>query len=262
MSLLKAIPATGIVRAQIPGGPELRLFADGDPVATALFWGGLAAYEYVTIQLFLKLVKHSQVVFDIGANTGLFALLAAMGDPQRRVVAFEPSPEVFPKLKANIELNHAHNCLIEKSAVTDREGSITFYMRPGALLEGSTLKGFREGAQGVSVEAVTLDSYVLRRRIPKVDLLKIDTEATEPSVLEGASCTLRRDAPVIICEVLYGRTEKELHRLLDGTGYEYFWITDRGLIRKDRIEGDPTYKFQNYLFVHESKQEQIENFGF
>ena len=48
---------------------------------------------------------------------------------------------------------------------------------------------------------------------------KIDTKTTEHKVLEGAKNVLERDEPIIICEVLKGKTEKYLHSLLANTDY-------------------------------------------
>ncbi len=92
---------------------------------------------------------------------------------------------------------------------------------------------------------------------PKIDLMKIDTEATEHLVLEGAKDVLKRDEPVIICEVLKGITEKFLYSLLSNTGYKYFWILSECLVKKEQIEGDETYKNMNYLFITERKVQEI-----
>jgi broad specificity polyphosphatase/5'/3'-nucleotidase SurE len=72
-------------------------------------------------------------------------------------------------------------------------------------------------------------------------------------VLEGAKNLLKRDEPIIICEVLKGRTEKYLHSILDNLQYKYYWISDEGLIEKEQIEGDGTYKNSNYLFITKKK---------
>jgi hypothetical protein len=64
----------------------LVLSSDGsDSLASRLFWGGFDAFEPETIDLYLRLLKRSEVVFDIGANTGLFALLVTIDCRDREV---------------------------------------------------------------------------------------------------------------------------------------------------------------------------------
>ena len=86
-----------------------------------------------------------------------------------------------------------------------------------------------------------------------VDLMKVDTEGSEPEVFAGARATIAKYLPTIFCEVLRGLTEAKLHEFFDLLGYRYFWITDAGPVPVQKIEGDPTYKFLNFVFVHPSR---------
>ena len=86
----------------------------------------------------------------------------------------------------------------------------------------SSQKGFRKNVKEILLHAVTLDTFVEEEKIERVDLLKIDAEASEPRVLRGMQTIHRRDEPDIICEVLYGRTENELQEIqMD----DYVWST-------------------------------------
>ena len=140
-----------------------------------------------------------------------------------------------------------------------REGTIDLYVPPGASLPfGASIRGdFRPGSERVSVPAMRLDSFIERERIAGVDLLKLDTEGAEPEVLAGARRLIERDKPWIICEVLRGLTEAALHAELDRFSYRYFAITKRGLEPRPSIEGDPTYEEPNWLFVPESRLEEL-----
>ena len=132
------------------------------------------------------------------------------------------------------------------------------YIPPvGIPRAASTAKGFKESSEAISVPALTIDSFVTINNISKVDLIKIDTETTEHLVLEGAKNTLERDEPIIICEVLKVQANKLLHSILDGTNYKYFWISSEGLIEKEQIEADKTYKNMNYLFITKRKMDEI-----
>ena len=259
-TLLK-VPVFGTVACSLPNAKKLSLISEGDDaIATVLYFKGLAGFEAATIQLSLKLFTQARVVFDIGANTGIYALLAAVTDPQRTVYAFEPVPRIFERLQKNLALNQVQNLHVNASAVTNFDGTIELYIPKGDVhipTGSSTALGFREAAETVRVAAITLDSFVQKEQIPKVDLIKIDTETTEPWVLAGAQETIKRDKPLIICEVLKSTTESQLHTVMDPLGYRYFWITDRGLVEKPVIEGDGSYEHSNYLFVHSSVLDKI-----
>lgn len=259
--LITRMPIVGKVSVELSDGKYLAMETEGeDLIARALFWKGFKGYEYETTKLFYELAKKSNVIFDIGANTGYYTLLAAIGNKEGQVFAFEPVPKIYEYLKRNIALNQNSNVIAISSAVTNFDGEITLYI-PADIgiipLSVSTLKGFIETEGEISVPAITIDSFVYKNQIGKVDLMKIDTEATEHIVLEGARHTLKRDEPIIICEVLKEKTERALEALLSDLGYKYYWIIDKGLIQKDTIEGDGTGKHKNYLFCKEDKLTNI-----
>ena len=171
----------------------------------------------------------------------------------------QPVPRVYEHLNHNIGLNRLSNVVTSNGAVTNFDGQKTLYIPAGTMpVSASTLKGFRDAEEELQVPALTLDTFVERNHISRVDLMKIDTEATEHMVLEGGRNLIRRDEPVIICEVLKGRTEKFLNKLFSALGYNYYWITEQGLIQKETIEGDGTYKYSNYLFC---KGEKLSKYG-
>lgn len=126
-------------------------------------------------------VTTDTVVFDVGANMGLFALLFAQRGA--RVYAFEPSRRALELLRRNAEL-HPRISVIP-CAVSDRPGEVSFIEKPM-----TNLSSFGEG--GARVEAVTLDD---RDAVP--DLIKIDVEGFEHLVLAGATRHLRAGVPVL-----------------------------------------------------------------
>jgi FkbM family methyltransferase len=256
--VLSKIPVCGSFCLRLPNAKKIYLQSDGnDYIASLLYWGGIDAFEANTIKLFMELLDYADIFFDIGANTGIYSLIAANDNHRRSVYAFEPVPRVVDCLKRNVELNKLCNIHINPYAITNYDGEITIYVPDNDVpTEASTLNGFRKCCETISVQAKAIDTYVSHNKIPKVDLMKIDTEGTEHEVLDGAKNILIRDEPIIICEVLKGRTEDHLHTVLDSLGYTFFWISDSGLIEKKSIEGDPTYKNTNYLFITDKKRQE------
>ena len=260
-SVLSKISVCGMICLQLPNKKKVYLQSDGnDYIVSQLYWRGIDAFEVHSIKFFIDLLNNVDTFFDIGANIGIYSLIAANDRHRRRVYAFEPVPRVLDCLLRNVKLNKLHNIHINACAITNYQGEIPLYIPNSAIpTDASTLKGFRKASEIISVQAMTIDSFISKNDILRVDLIKIDTEGTEHEVLEGAKNILMRDEPIIICEVLKERTEDYLHSVLDGTGYKYFLISDIGLIEKKRIEGDPTYKNMNYLFITDKKRQKIFN---
>lgn len=256
---LKIMPVTGIVDFKLSNSKKLYLkTTENDVIARALYWEGIDKFESGTIPIFIKLLTASHTFLDIGANTGLYSLIAAIDSSDRKVYAFEPVPSILSYFNKNIDLNKLQNIPISPIAATNYDGEIELYVPSGNLpTSASTLKDFREAEKIISVPAITIDSFLKLNDISKVDLLKIDTEATEHTVLEGAKSILKRDEPIIICEVLKGQTEKYLHTILDDLNYKYFLLSSEGLVEKERIEGDPNYKDLNYIFIPKNKVESV-----
>jgi FkbM family methyltransferase len=196
-SIVSRIPVAGKVYLRLPDSEKvLILKSDGDdPTASRLCWCGLRSFEPETIDLYFHLIKHSKIVFDVGAHTGLFALLAAIDSRDREIHAFEPVPKIFDYLVRNIKINGLTNLKPVCGAATDYDGEIPLYIPHSIALpySSSTLKGFRKASETIVVTALKIDTYVAANNITRVDLLKIDTEGTEYKVLEGAKGVLERD---------------------------------------------------------------------
>jgi len=255
-SIVNFIPVTGSVKVQLPGGQSLSLLSDGrDWIATLIAWNGLDGFEPETIRIYLQLLENTGTVLDIGANTGLYALIAAAHRPSRAIYAFEPLPGAFDRLVRNVEANGLRNITPVQAAVANFDGEVALYVPDKVVVprSASTLQGFRKAAQTLTVPALKLDTYVESNRIEQIDLLKVDTERTEHLVLQGAQNLLARDRCAIICEVLDREKENDLQAIFQEMGYAYFLISAHGLVRQERIVSDPAGKYANYLLVAEDR---------
>jgi FkbM family methyltransferase len=255
---MMAIPVIGRIEFTFLNKRAFYIESDGyDIITNGLYWNGMFGYESETIPHFLKIISRSRKIFDIGANTGLYAIMAAMENSTEMVYAFEPNPRVFRYLERNTEINSLKNIKLELSALSNYDGEIELYVPSGMIpTSSSTLKGFREASEILKVPSIKLDTYCKKKDIRDVDLLKIDTEGTEHLVIEGGIETIKRDQPIIICEVLPGLTERFIHELLNPIGYEYYWLSDRGPIKKETILGHSD-KISNYLFLTQRRIETL-----
>ena len=157
--------------------------------------------ESRTAELFTKLLAPGQIVIDVGANVGYYALTAAMGvGSAGRVVAFEPAPATAERLRENAALNDFSNLTVVQAAVSDVSGTSCFQLAHDS--EGSSLYSVGEDAVGsVNARVTTLDTLAVELGLDRVDLIKIDAEGAEVAVIRGARHLLSRaDAPKVIVE--------------------------------------------------------------
>lgn len=125
----------------------------------------------------------------IGNHTVAFALMGA-----RRVVAFEPQPELYTLLALNVSLNHLrHRVFASRSVVHDTwEGARV----ASTLADNAGATAFAEGSGPYPIRR--LDSSLQRHG--HVGLIKVDVEGLELAVLRSGQRTLIRDRPVVVCE--------------------------------------------------------------
>lgn len=162
-----------------------------------------------------EFVADGDWVLDIGANIGHYtARLSELVGPRGRVLAFEPVPETFALLAANVaRLAHRNVTLLNVAASdTSRVQGMEIPTFATGLdnLYMAKLTG-RDGALGVLCVAV--DQLALDHPIR---LAKIDAEGHEVSVLKGMRGILERDRPVLIVE----DNSPEIMTFLDGLGFE------------------------------------------
>lgn len=232
--------------AQPPIGPRLRLHHG--PTADYLWW--LGSYEQPVTEVFSRLAARASLVLDIGARDGLYTLFAAAANPAARILAFEPEPQGAALLRANVDANAAltrGRVLVVETALGAYDGSGWLFVAGGNT---SLNPDFRRGSPAVPV-AVRQGDTVLAEIAPgqRVGLMKIDTESTEPEVLDGLRVTVARDRPVIVCEVLVGRTECALSAFVEANHYTIWRADEKRLKRLPYVVGDPTYRRPNLLLA-------------
>lgn len=258
--LIKYLHRIDLVKSKLPNGKILKLNSKGDDwVSNQVFWRGWQGYESETIPLFYKLAERSAVTFDVGSYVGFFTLLAAHANQNARVFAFEPMQAIYQRLVQHIELNELKNVTATFGAVGKEEGEAEFFHVEGFELPTSSSLSFEfvkntEHITSTKVKVFQLDKFAQENGVEKIDLMKVDTETTEPDVLIGAKGLLNKHQPDIICEVLAGRAEgQKLKEILSPFGYDFYLLTPDGAIKKDEIEGHPD--FLNYLFTKKTSEE-------
>lgn len=119
----------GVFRMKPCGYPVKYELGPNDAVGNVLLWCGPRSFEPVTLPHFAQLASTARGILDIGANTGLYSLVACAANPHARVVAWEPVPYLHAKLSANIGLNRfTGRCDLRQAALADKKGILPLYV--------------------------------------------------------------------------------------------------------------------------------------
>jgi FkbM family methyltransferase len=135
------------------------------------------------------------VMLDVGANHGAYARLLRKLAPTAQIIAFEPHPSTFARLR-DLMTDMPSVRLINK-AVGDTNGQLTLF--DFRCSNGSTQASLSEAAVNLysddiveyAVDCTTIDDFMAEARIGRIDFLKIDTEGHDLAVLKGARNALR-----------------------------------------------------------------------
>ena len=227
----------------MPGGRQLSLELDlTDELSRSWYYFGYDDYERSTIALWAQLVDRARTVFDVGANIGLYTLLAAARLQGRGAVhAFEPNNEVFAWLTRNAERNRLDNAHLSQIALSNLDGQASFFIpKNRAWTNGSLIEGFTDRADTVGIETMRVDTYCQKHGIGNVDLIKIDVEGAELKVLSGMGELLHKWKPDLICEVLPDYVGP-LNNFFANTPYRKFLITPDCLQERSELRADSEF---------------------
>jgi FkbM family methyltransferase len=175
-----------------------------EEVSRKLFTYGV--FEADLSEYVCSALRPGMCFFDVGAHYGYFSLLAShLVGQQGKVLAFEPTPDTATLLRANLR-GQAHALILER-AVLDRDGPVTFNSFGVAWSAFNSIAGIRAppelstpAANVISVMGCRLDSIISELGVAP-DMIKIDAESSELSVLTGGADTLSKCRPIITVEV-------------------------------------------------------------
>jgi len=253
---------------RLPGGTSYLIYPDEIGLAVLL----RRPLELGEQRFISKFLKRGMTFFDIGANQGLYTLLAAKCvGPDGKVFAFEPVPSEFRKLKWNVLVNHFHNVTMEQLTLGCKEGSANMFV----CLDGKgSYSNLRPPAQSVrarrkliQVHVSTLDSYIYRNNIQHIDFIKIDVEGGKLDVIKGGSIVFERLQPIVMCEMADTRTQQwgynasEIYKfLVEKYGYSWFQITSHGYLVPAKVKERYDPDWENLLGVPTEKLTEISTF--
>ena len=150
-------------------------------------------------------IGKDDVVVDVGAHVGIFALKAARRG--RLVIAVEPFPSNFKLLLMNTKINRLENVIPVNVALGSYDGEVELLIATRSCLH--TISDFRQSTQEeisnkkLKVRLKTLDSLMHELGIKKIGFIKIDAEGAELDILKGASNILQNYAKIKVAVASY-----------------------------------------------------------
>ena len=239
----------GVLNIQADKSNSFKIQHYGYQIENELFWEGIEnGWEKLSFKLWMEMCKTSPVIFDIGANTGVYSLIAKSLNSNSLVYAFEPVDFVFDKLTHNNKLNSFDiNCI--DIACSDFSGEAKIFIPQGAEMITSvtvnkSLLNSKIIADEKIIKTIRLDEFIEQNGVTQIDLMKIDVETHEPEVLEGMGKYLKLFKPTMLIEILSNEVGEKVERILDGLGYLYFDIDEISQIK----QGDHLMKSSHFNY--------------
>lgn len=208
LSLIPSEATVRVLRGPIQG---MKWVKGAGPNA---YWVG--TYEVTRIREFSNALKRGDVVYDVGANVGIYSLCASSGvGSYGGVYAFEPLERNLRYLRKHLALNNLQNCTVLESAVCDKAGTLSF---SAADWSSSMARLSSDGE--IKVPSTTLDICIYgEKRFRPPNVIKIDVEGAELKVLSGAARAICESHPMIFLEDHGAELHRDCRDFLLAKGY-------------------------------------------
>lgn len=233
---------------------------------TATLYSVLKGKELIIpeeINLIIRNLKPKSLVFDVGAAIGVYALNIAKGVVGAQIHCFEPTGSNYETLVSNVKRNKMENRIFcHRSALADRKGN--FDIAPVGT--GSYLYIGSDSRNGFSaderVQTTTLDDFVSKHKMPRLDFIKVDVEGAELLVLKGAEKCLNLHKPNLLLEITeecpkrFGYSYGDVFKYLNHLGYNYVIVAEARdeILKPGTLPLEEQVKMAyNFFFYHKTK---------
>jgi FkbM family methyltransferase len=173
-------------------------------------------WELVSRYFFNLCARDTEIIFDIGAYTGIYSLEAAKGNPECKIYAFEPNPDIFNNLRENVLINSLENQIkLYPLALGDMIGNRNLYLSE-EINHTSTASLVLKSNISYEIEVTTIDSDFSDK---EVQLIKVDVEGFESNIFKGGEKTLNEFKPIILSEANSLKNLETQKKILQPLGY-------------------------------------------
>ena len=201
---------------------KLRCYPDSHCAAAALYCG---FYDYDDMNFLVRYLHTEDSFLDIGANVGVYTLLAASKIQAGSLHSFEVLPKNYTRLQENLKLNQFDRVKIYALGVADQLGTATLNLAEGDAMPFIT---YNETDSTITVPTDTLDNLLQNHSFTNLTLAKMDIEGAELLALKGAVSLLKQQRPhVWILEISdsvneFGHRQQDTVDFLHSYGYNLY----------------------------------------
>jgi FkbM family methyltransferase len=157
-------------------------------------------HEPCTSRLLARCLRPGMTVVDIGCNIGYYALLEAQRvGPTGKVIAIEPEPENARLFLQNLQANGYRNVVFHQVAISDQNGTLP--LRVSEKSNRHSLNPVPWPTTNLQVSVRTLDFLIAKHALETVDLVRMDLEGHEVTVLPGMVQTIKTYSPRLLIEI-------------------------------------------------------------
>jgi FkbM family methyltransferase len=205
------------------------------------------------VDFYKKILKKGDFIIDIGAHIGDSTIPMALAvGKEGTVLGFDPNPYIYKILEKNASLNKEFTNIVPLNlAITAYEGEFFYNSSEATHNNGGIAEteknrhgkyGLKEKVKGVNLEKFLNDNYSVE--IPKLSLIKIDTEGYDTEILKSILPFVEKHKPNLIFECFAKLTKTERHFLYDlvaDLGYDLYYVeafdinTKKELIERDNM---------------------------
>jgi FkbM family methyltransferase len=175
-------------------------------------------------KLLNRMLRPGHVAIDIGANIGMHTVVMANRcGPTGKVFCFEPDPHPFGRLKRNLALNgldfvHAHQAALSAKTETRK-----FFLHDDTIGNYANASFYADNigkeTAAIDVEVLSLDDFVAREGLTRLDAIKLLAQGEEWNVLQGGRETIAKLRPKIFFLYEPSYWHRQNLRLMDAVGF-------------------------------------------
>jgi len=217
---------------------DLKMNLYKDSILSKIIYDG---FEQEELNFVKSILKSGDVFIDIGANVGLFSLVASLCVGKKgQVIAFEPAPTTFNRLLENQKLNNIKNIDARNIGLSDELGELLFYISDTGF---DAWNSFAPSADNklqkqIAVSVSNLDHELQHVDKATIKLVKIDVEGWEKYVLRGGENFFKNFSPIVMVEFTdentfnAGYSVHEIYDIMVLYGYDWYTLKDCKLLKE------------------------------
>jgi FkbM family methyltransferase len=248
----KLFNENGLFEFNLNNDVKINLYKDS--VLSRLIYNG---FEKEETDYVISVLSEGDIFIDVGANIGLFSLLASkiVGNAGR-VLCYEPAPITFSRLKENVQLNNLKNIDIRNIGLSNKKGELIFYISNNGHDAWNSFAPSQDNKleSSIQVPVSTVDIELENVDKSRIKIVKIDVEGWEKFVLHGGKNFFVNYNPIVMVEFTEENTFNagypvyDIYNIMEDFGYVWYIIHKGKLVKeKKRLH----YPYDNLIAIKE-----------